>query len=550
MILRSPFPPIDIPEISLPRFVLDAAAGRAEQPALIDGITGRVTTYGALVQDVRRMAAGLAQRGFRKGDVFAILCPNCPEYAVALHAVWRLGGIVTTINGTYTVEEIAFQLKDANATYLLTIPALLERAVEAGAGRIRKFFVLDEAEDLSRTICPDGQMGESATSFDTLLASEAEDLSLTICPSGQMGEPPEVAIDPRRDLAALPYSSGTTGLPKGVMLTHYNLVANILQIEAGHAVLPGDRMIGILPFFHIYGLVVVLNTSLHLGATVVTMPRFDLEGFLRILQDHGITRACLVPPIVVALAKHPLVDQYDLSTLRSIFSGAAPLGEDVAATCAARLDCVVKQGYGMTEASPVTHLTPDWPGPVKRGSIGFTVALTESRIVDPQTGADLGPNQQGELWVRGPQVMLGYLNRPDATAQILDADGWLHSGDIAYVDDDGFFYIVDRLKELIKYKGLQIAPAELEAVLLTHPAIADAAVIPSPDEEAGEVPKAFVVLKGEATEAEILAFVASKVAPYKKIRKLEFIGQIPKSASGKILRRVLVDQERKAPAQP
>ncbi|HEY8286687.1 MAG TPA: 4-coumarate--CoA ligase family protein [Chloroflexota bacterium] len=520
MIYQSPFPPITIPEISLPHLLLVSALGREERTAIIEGTSGRAITYGEFALQVRRVAANLAQRGLRKGDVLAIFLPNGIEYAVALQAVMLLGGIVTTVNPTYTAHELAFQLEDAHAAYLLTIPALLERAREANhGGRLREIFVVGE--------------GEGATPFADLLADS--------------GEPPEVVIDALRDLAILPYSSGTTGLPKGVMLTHHNLVANILQTKAAEHRLDEDsRLLAVLPFYHIYGQVVVLYMGLYLGATIITMPRFDLPTFLQVIQDHKVNYANLVPPIILALAKHPLVDQYDLSSLQAVFSGAAPLGDEVAAACAARLGCVVKQGYGLTETSPVTHVMPETEGPVNTGSVGVCLPLTETRLVDPETGSDLGPNQRGEVWVRGPQVMRGYLNHPEATAAMLDSDGWLRTGDIGYVDDDGYFYIVDRLKELIKYKGLQIAPAELEAILLTHPAVADSAVIPVSDQEAGEIPKAFVVLKGEVTAEELQAYVAERVAPYKKIRKLEFCAQIPKSASGKILRRVLVDQERAA----
>ncbi|HVA88978.1 MAG TPA: 4-coumarate--CoA ligase family protein [Chloroflexota bacterium] len=522
MIHQSPFPPITIPDISLPRLLLDAARGREDRIAIIEGASGRSITYGEFTSQVRRVAANLAQRGLLKGDVFAIFLPNSIEYAIALQAVMLLGGIATTVNPTYTAHELAFQLEDANAVYLLTIPPLLERAREANrAGLLREIFVVGEAD--------------GATPFHDLLA--------------ESGEPPDVVIDALQDLAILPYSSGTTGLPKGVMLTHHNLVANILQIRAAEPRLDEEtRLLAVLPFYHIYGQVVVLYLSLYVGGTIVTMPRFDLPAFLQVIQNHKVSYANLVPPIILALAKHPLVDQYDLSSLKAVFSGAAPLGDEVAAACAARLGCVVKQGYGLTETSPVTHVMPESDGPMNTGSIGVCLPLTETRLVDPETGNDLGPNQRGEVWVRGPQVMRGYLNRPDATAAMLDSAGWLRTGDIGYVDDTGYFYIVDRLKELIKYKGLQIAPAELEAILLTHPAVADAAVIPCPDQEAGEIPKAFVVLKGEATAEELQAYVAEKVAPYKKIRRLEFCAQIPKSASGKILRRVLVEQERAAAA--
>ncbi len=276
----------------------------------------------------------------------------------------------------------------------------------------------------------------------------------------------------------LPYSSGTTGLPKGVMLTHRNLLANLVQIDAIETA-EIRALVGVLPFFHIYGMVVVMNLGLLRGATCVTLPRFEFEPFLRVLQDWPIGLAHIVPPIAVALAKHPLVDHYDLSGVKWLFSGAAPLGPQLTEAVQTRLGLRVRQGYGMTEASPATHYTV--PGAERPGKIGPLMPCTEGRIVDPETGADLGVGQAGEVWVRGPQVMKGYLNNPEATARTVDADGWLHTGDIGIVDEDGYLEIVDRLKELIKVQGFQVAPAELEAVLLKHPNIADAAVIPMPD---------------------------------------------------------------------
>jgi acyl-CoA synthetase (AMP-forming)/AMP-acid ligase II len=262
------------------------------------------------------------------------------------------------------------------------------------------------------------------------------------------------------------------------------------------------------------------------------------------MQQHNVTRAYLVPPIVLALAKHPLVDKYKLGSLRSINSGAAPLGENIEQACENRLHCFVAQGYGLTETSPVVSTTPLDPAMRRAGSAGLLIPNTECKVVDPATGAELDANQQGEVWVRGPQVMKGYLNNPAATAAMLEPDGWLHTGDIGMVDQDGYLFIVDRLKELIKYKGFQVAPAELESLLLKHPAVADAAVIPQPDEEAGEVPKAFVVMKGAATPEEVMAFVNGQVAPFKKIRQLEVVSEIPKSPAGKILRRTLIERER------
>jgi acyl-CoA synthetase (AMP-forming)/AMP-acid ligase II len=332
------------------------------------------------------------------------------------------------------------------------------------------------------------------------------------------------------------------------MLTHRNIVANIVQCEGmtgADLITENDRIIGVLPFFHIYGMVAIVTISLVRGVTIVTMPRFDFEQFLTLVQKHKITRMNVVPPMLVAMAKHPAVAQYDTSSLAEMASGAAPLSAELAQAITDRIGCRVIQGFGMTETSPVTHYySSHLISEAKPASVGPLIPNTEAVIVDTLTGAWLGPNERGELWLRGPQVMKGYLKNPEATALTLDADGWLHTGDIGYADADGFFYIVDRVKELIKYKGYQVAPAELEALLLTHPAVADAAVIPSPDEEAGEVPKAFVVRKAEISADDLMAWVAQHVPPHKKIRRLEFIEAVPKSAAGKILRRVLIEQER------
>jgi acyl-CoA synthetase (AMP-forming)/AMP-acid ligase II len=517
MIFRSPYKEVAIPEVSLAEFVLRRAGEFADKPALIEASENRVMTYGQLKENVRRVAAGLDRRGFKKGDCLAIYSPNIPEYAVAFYSVATLGGIITTINPLYTADEVAHQLKDACAKYLLTVPQLMDKSIEAIRElSIEEVFVFGEAE--------------GATSFASLLESE--------------GVVPETRINPREDIVALPYSSGTTGVAKGVMLTHYNMVANLRQLEDHDKTSEQDTLIAVLPFFHIYGMNVIMNYGLYKGATIVVMARFEMEQFLTALETYKVTRAHLVPPIILALAKQPIVDKYDLSTIKLIMSGAAPLDKNLSSACTERLGCVIKQGYGMTESSPVTHMCSEVPEKIKPGSVGQCIANTECKIVDLETAAELEQGSEGELWVRGPQVMLGYLNRAEATAQTIDTEGWLHTGDIAYADAEGHFYIVDRAKELIKYKGFQVAPAELEAVLLTHPAIADAAVIPCPDDEAGEVPKAFVVLKTETDEQEIKEYVAARVAPYKKIRQVEFIEQIPKSPSGKILRRLLIQRER------
>ena len=517
MIITGPYPDVTIPETALTPFVLNRVTELSVKPALIDGPTGRIVTYQELADSISIAAYNLSQRGFKKGEVFGILSPNCPEYATAFHAVATLGGIVTPINPLYTRYEIAHQLKDSGARFLVTVPGCCDKASEAAhdAG-IEELFVFGAAP--------------GATSFDSLLVDN--------------GRAQQVDIDPLEDLVALPYSSGTTGLPKGVMLTHHNLVANIKQMEGLCYFYETDTLICVLPLFHIYGLVVVLNMGLYTGATVVLMPRFDLESFLKAVQDYNVSLAHLVPPIVLALSKNPIVDNYKLPNLQTIFSGAAPLGEELTRACMDRIGCNIRQGYGMTETSPVTHTSPAPPHIVKFGSVGVPAPNTECKIIDLETGAPLGPNERGEVCVRGPQIMKGYLNKPEATAQTIDADKWLHTGDIGYADEDGHFFIVDRAKELIKYKGFQVPPAELEAVLLTHPCVADAAVIPFPDDEAGEVPKGIIVLKEPSEPEAILEFVAERVAPHKRIRYIEFVDQIPKSPSGKILRRLLVETER------
>ena len=517
MIYRSPFPDIEIPVRPLHEHVFEHADRWPDKPALIDGPTDRTLTYAQLRGAVRAVAAGLAARGFARGDVLAIYSPNLPEYAAAFFGVSTAGGVVTTMNPLYTAAEVNRQLKDSGARFLLTIPQFLQAAREGAEGTgVEEIFVFGEAD--------------GATPFASLMTG---------------AEPPAVEIDPQSDLVALPYSSGTTGMPKGVMLTHCNMVANISQIAANEGIATNDTLIGILPFYHIYGMTVIMSASLQAGATIVTMPRFELEQFLGLLQKHRVTTAYLVPPIVLALAKHPLVDRFDISSLKNVMSGAAPLPESVARGAAARNDMLVRQGYGLTETSPVTH-TNSPKKETRITSVGTSLPNTEWRIVDVATHRDAVTGGLGEVWIRGPQVMKGYLHNPEATRAMLDDDGWLHTGDIGKADADGYLYVVDRLKELIKYKAFQVAPAELEAAVQSHPAVADAAVIPSPDEEAGEVPKAFVVLRegAAATADEIMAHVAAQVSPQKKVRRVEFIDAIPKVPSGKILRRQLVERER------
>jgi len=510
--IASPHPSVTVPDADIASYVLEGVR-TDERELLVDGPSGRSFTGPEIERAIQGVAAGLTERGIGKGNVVGLYMPNLPEYALCFHGVCAAGAVNTTANPLYTARELTHQLGDSGARMLITVPAFLETALEAAAATgVDEVFVVGEAEG-------------------------AKPLSELI---GDPEAAPTPEIDVREDLAVLPYSSGTTGLPKGVMLTHHNLVANLCQVQAALVPRAADVLIAVLPFFHIYGQTVIMNLGMRMGAKVVTMPRFDLEQFLSLIAEHRVTRAYVVPPIAIALAKHPAIDDADLSSLELIMSGAAPLGSDLADAVAERVGCPVMQGYGLTETSPVTHLVPPSESRGRGGQIGLPLADTECRVVDPETGADA---ERGELWIRGPQVMKGYLNNAEATAATIDPEGWLHTGDVAVVDDEGYFEIVDRLKELIKYKGFQVPPAELEGILITHPAISDAAVIGIPDDECGELPKAFVVASDEVSDEEIMAFVAGQVSPQKRVRLIERVDEIPKSPSGKILRRVLAERE-------
>jgi acyl-CoA synthetase (AMP-forming)/AMP-acid ligase II len=529
MSFASPFPDVEIPAASVYEYLFgnidDADADRI---ALVDTKTGRESSYRDTVAQIDAFAGALADRGIAVGDVVGLLAPNSTAFAIAFHGILRAGATATTINVLFTAKDIVKQLTDSKAKMLVVVSALLPQAKEAAAA-------VGMSDD--QLVVLDGADGHPSAA-DLLGAGAA---------------PPEVGFDSATHLAVLPYSSGTTGNPKGVMLTHRNLVANVAQTRPVQDVQPNDVVIAIMPFFHIYGMTVLLNAVLHARARLVMMPSFDLEEFLANIQKHKVTVAYIAPPVAVALAKHPMVNKYDMSTLRAVLSGAAPLDEDLGHAVADRIGCRVVQGYGMTELSPVSHCTPLDGGKRLVGSVapigaaGWTAANSSSRLIDPDSGDEIdlpakGLSETGELWFKGPNVMAGYLGNDKATRETIDDDGWLRTGDMARVDSSGCVYIVDRLKELIKYKGYQVPPAELEALLLTHPAIADAAVIGVRDAESGEeVPKAFVVKQSgtELTEDEVMDFVAAEVAPYKKVRQVAFIDAIPKSASGKILRKDL-----------
>ncbi len=530
MSFKSPYPPVEIPEGSLYETLFGTISDDdLERVALIDAGATEGTSYGELIGRINAFAGALAARGIGVGDRVALLSPNTSAFAFVFHGILRSGATATTVNALFTANEIAKQLVDSGAKMLITVSQLADGAKAAAT----KVGLPDSAVVILNG--PGEAESPNPNAIDLLAA----------------GLPaPEVSFDPATHLAVLPYSSGTTGNPKGVMLTHRNLVANVAQIQPLLNVSSSDAVLAVLPFFHIYGMTVLLNAALYNRAELVVMPRFDLVQFLESIQNYKCSYVFIAPPVAVALAKHPLVDKYDLSSIKTVMSGAAPLDEDLGNAVAKRLDTQVIQGFGMSELSPVSHAIPTNPGAGPKAplsSCGWPIPNTVNKIVDPATSEEIdipaeGLSEPGELWVSGPNVMLGYLNNEAETRQTIDADGFLHTGDMARVDSDGFVYIVDRLKELIKYKGYQVPPAELEALLLTHDDVADVAVIGVIEAGTGEeIPKAFVVKRegADLTGEQVIEFVASQVAPHKKVREVEFIDAIPKSTAGKILRKDL-----------
>jgi acyl-CoA synthetase (AMP-forming)/AMP-acid ligase II len=488
LIYRSPEPDIEIPEVTLHEHVVGRAAERGDHPAFIDEATGEVTTYAEVAARVDATAALLQEEGIVKGDVVGLVGPNSAAWGIAYHAILKAGGVVTPMSPLLTPGERDRQEGNSGAKLTIDDPPALVAKAQVGA------------------------------------------------------TPAEVEVDPG-DLAVLPYSSGTTGLMKGVMLTHRNLVANIEQAHNSMPIADDDVLVGLMPFFHIYGQTVVLNLGLAKGATIVTMQRFDCDELIRLIDEHGVTWLHVAPPVILQIATTADVEGRDFSALKMVISGAAPLDAELSGRAEARLGAPIRQGYGLTELSPVSHKSrlariSETPP----GSVGALIPNTEARLVDPETGEDVAEGEEGEIWVRGPQVMKGYLNNPEATAETLVEDGWLRTGDIGRVDENGFFYVVDRLKELIKYKGYQVPPAELEAVLVSHPKVKDAGVIGVAMEDGGEAPKACVVAEDGLDPEELIGYVAERVAPYKRIREVEFVDEVPKSASGKILRRLLREQ--------
>jgi long-chain acyl-CoA synthetase len=500
--------------------VLENCGKNPGKTALADTSCNRRITYAEYAELVAGLARGLVSAGIVPGEVIGILLPNSWEFAITYHAATLAGAIPTLLNPAYREREIRYQLENSGAVFLVSDAPLLEGVNLAGLPALRRIFITRHPH-------------AGSEEFSSLLRPSSAKL-------------PTPAQDSKETVAALPYSSGTTGLPKGVMLTHSNLVSNVYQIlgRDGAPLSPSDVMLCFLPLYHIYGLTVALTLSVTLGSTLVLMPRFDAQKLCSLLTEESITMIPLVPPAINVLCQAAEAGTFPKDhKVRWVKCGAAPLAPELARRFTDLTGIRILQGYGMTEASPVTHvgfISP--PEKYRPASIGQPVAQTDCRIMDLDNHP-AAPGEAGELIMRGPQFMLGYWKDPQATAAVL-RDGWYYSGDIVRTDADGFYYVLDRRKEMIKYKGFPVAPAEVEAVLLEHPAVRDCGVIGKPDLAAGEIPCAFVVLRdgfvSSATlDCELRAFVADRLAHHKQPREICFVDILPRTPSGKILRREL-----------
>jgi acyl-CoA synthetase (AMP-forming)/AMP-acid ligase II len=513
--------------VSVHHAVLSACERFAARTAIVDTSTPEAPlriSYGQYGELIHRLARRLVAAGIRPGDFAAIFLPNSWEFAAAYHAITLAGAAATMLNPSYREREVRYQLENSGAKILITDAPLIAEMNLSGLPHLKAVY--------STRTKPNG----GALPFEDLLRPSSATL-------------PQAERDSRETIAALPYSSGTTGLPKGVMLSHYNLVANVYQAYAPGA-LPShcdQRLLCYLPLYHIYGLNVLLNPALMLGMTAVLMPRFNIESALRLIAEEGITTAPSVPPVINAYCQAAEKGLFPSKhCLEWIKSGAAPLAPELARRMTELTGVRVAQGYGMTEAAPVTHLgcvSADEQCPVE--SIGSPVYATDCRVIafDGNGECDAADGEPGELVMRGPQFMLGYWNAPQATAEVM-RDGWYWSGDVTIRDSEGFYRIVDRRKEMIKYKGFSVAPAEVEAVLLEHPAIRDCGVVGRPCTEAGEVPCAFVVLRegfadSEPMRREMCGFVSERLSHHKQPREIRVVAAIPRNPSGKILRREL-----------
>ena len=538
---------IDFPEIPLQELLMKSAREFPEKTAILYFDKGM--TYRELNNLSDKFAAALDGLGVKKGDKVAIFLPNIPQFVISYYGIVKTGAIVTAISPLYKEREVEHQLNDSEAETVVVLDALypiLERVL--AHTKTKRVIVTSLKEYMP-----------SATAFLGSLLKKIPSHKVERAPNiffyqellGKYeAKPPKVDINPKEDLVALQYTGGTTGLSKGAMLTHMNLVSNALMSAEWLQGKPTEEtFLTVLPLFHIYGMTTGMNVPIYMAGTMVMLPRFDLADSLKSIQEHRITVFCGAPTMYSMLLSHPDLRKYNLRTIKFCLSGSAPLPPEVQKKWMETTGGVLIEGYGLTESSPITHANPLDPTmkTVKVGSIGLPFPDTDAKIMDMETGEkELGVGEDGELVVKGPQVMKGYWKMPEESALVL-RDGWLYTGDVGKMDENGYFYITDRKKDLIKYKGYSVYPREIEDVIYEHPAVKICAVIGKPDPVASEIPKAFIVLKEgkTATVDEIKEFVNSKVAPYKAIREIEFRTELPMTLVGKVLRRVLLEEERK-----
>ena len=538
---------VEVPEVPLYRLLEDSARGFPGRSALI--FYGRRFSYRWLLDSVNRFARGLRDRwDVGSGDVVALLLPNTPQFPVALYGALRAGAAVTPINPLYTGYEIARQIRKAGARVLVALDIFADRvreAVEQHNADLDAVIYTGVGEALPRLL---GLVYRLRSRPPRIRADGRRTVLLRELLARSPPEPPRVDVDPRRDTAVLMFTGGTTGEPKGTMLTHYNIVANVVQIDAWwrRGTKGRDIMVGVLPWFHIYGQTAVLHTGIYRAATILTYPRFDVK---RILRDIGRYRANVfhgVPTIYSKIISLPDVSKYKLDSIEVCISGAGALPKAVAERFEKLTGAKLREGYGLTEASPVTHINPIY-GRHKLGSIGVPIPSTLAAVAHPEEPRLLPPGEIGEIVVSGPQVMKGYIDE-EANRKVFFAccgRRWLRTGDMGYMDEEGFFYIVDRKKDVIKYKGYSVYPREIEEVLYMHDCIAEAAVIGVPHPHVGERVKAFVAPKPGCTLTveEVLEWARRHLAPYKVPKEVEIRSELPKSAVGKVLRRVLREEE-------
>jgi len=528
---------IEYPLIPLHEILTKTAKEQPDRAAI--AYFEREITYRELDLLSNQFAVALAALGVKKGDRVAIFLPNIPQFVIAYFGVLKVGAVLTAISPLHREREVEYQLTDSEAETIIALDSLYPIVEKVWQKTKLKNAVVTSLEEYaSKTAISPSRVGQKPNvySFQQLLKEKG-------------AKPPKVNINPKEDLAALQYTGGTTGTAKGAMLTHLNLVSNALAFAAWIRGASADTFLAALPLFHIYGMTTSMNVPVSLAAKMVLLPRFEPAAALETIQRHRVTVFCGVPTMYSVLLANPELGKFDLTSIRVCISGASPLPPQVQKKFMDITGGFLAEGYGLTEASPVTHCNPvdKTMRTVRLGSIGLPLPETDARIVDVETGEKtLEPGETGELTVKGPQVMKGYWNRPEDTALVL-RNGWLLTGDLAKMDQDGYFYITDRKKDLIKYKDYSVYPREIEDVIYEHSAVKLCAVVGKPSPTVGEIPKAFIVLKdgARATEAEIIAFVNEKVASYKAVREVEFRKELPISAAGKVLRRMLQEEEKR-----